>query len=156
MHLKSILKSSNVFIAILFILITSSTIYLTRIKWFTPFIPVPIEITPTAFWKAYQDHPDQYLFIDVRSKETYDTTHARGAINDPIGNLSDDQFYLPKSGKTIVLICTTGRLAAVAYGYLEHQGFLNVLHVQGGLRQWIEEGMPVEGTDLHAPLPSHD
>ena len=45
--------------------------------------------------------------------------------------------------KRIFLICTSGRLAGIAYRYLEHFGYRNIVHIDGGVQNWINEGQPV-------------
>jgi len=106
------------------------------------------EVDPAQFWTEYSAHPDNYVFIDVRGASDYAASHADGSINIPIADLSTQYAQLPKSGKQIALTCGDGRLAAVAYGFLSSQGFTNLLHVQGGLKNWITEGLPVEGTKV--------
>src|SRR5665213_1885235 len=100
------------------IVVTILVIYLTPLKYLD-IVPPPInEVDPAVFYKEYKAHPDQYELVDVRSVDIYTAAHAEGAISIPIENLFDEHYSLPRSGKQIALICTTGRLAAVAYGYL--------------------------------------
>ncbi len=120
-------------------------IYLTPLKWINVVTPQMHDVDPQAFWADYQKNPDGYLFLDVRSKREYDTAHAKGSISEPIANLFNDHTALPKKDKKIVLICSSGRLAGVAYGYLEREGFQNLLRIEGGLNHWAAEGLPVEG-----------
>lgn len=105
------------------------------------------EVDPKTFYAEWQANPNGYILVDVRSASVYTSAHAQGAINIPIENMYDDHDLLPHSGKQIALICTTGRLAAIAYGYLEDQGFTNLIHIQGGLVNWVSEGLPVQGTN---------
>ncbi len=127
---------------------TALTIYLTPLKFITIISPVMNEQDPKVFYADYIKHPGDYIFIDVRSPSVYLSAHAKGAINIPIENLYDEHYTLPKSGKKIALICTTGRLAAVAYGYLQYWGFNNLIHIDGGLENWTYEGLPVEGANI--------
>lgn len=130
------------------VVLTALAIYLTPLKNFALVSPTVKDIDPAVFWEDYSANPDKYLFIDVRQANEYNASHARGAINMPIQTLFDKHAALPKRGKTIVLICTGGSLSGVAYGYLEHQGFLNLLRVKGGLRNWIVEGLPTESANI--------
>jgi rhodanese-related sulfurtransferase len=123
-------------------------IYLTPLKHANLISPTMHEVDPAAFEADFVKHPDDYIFIDVRSPNVYQSAHAKGSINIPIENLYDEHYTLPKSGKKIVLICTTGRLAAIAYGYLQDWGFTNLLHLQGGLQNWTYEGLPIEGQSV--------
>ena len=130
------------------VLATALLILLTPIRHLPLVPPTMHEIDPRAFYEKFSAHPDDFIFIDVRSPSIYASAHAKGAISIPIENLYDDHQVLPRDGKQIALICTTGRLAAIAYGYLENQGFTNLLHVEGGMINWTAEGLPVEGKSI--------
>ncbi len=138
------------------ILLTVFTIYLTPLKHLNIIDPNPNDVDPKEFWDAYQKNPGGYLFLDVRNQTVYDTSHAKGAINQPIASMFDLRHDFPKSGKKIVLICTSGRLAGVAYGFLQDWGHLNLIRIKGGLQNWVAEGLPIEGNDITAPLPERD
>lgn len=137
--------------AIAVIVATVLVIYLTPLKHLNLISPVMHEVNPATFQADFLAHPDDYLFVDVRSPNIYASAHAKGSINIPIENLFDEHYSLPKSGKKIALICTTGRLAAIAYGYLENFGFTNLVHIQGGLENWTFEGLPIEGSSVFSP-----
>ncbi len=138
------------------VICTVLLIYLTPLKHLNIIEPLPHDIDATEFYNDFQKSPDKYLFIDVRGAAIYDTAHAKGSINMPIGSFYDGHFTLPKWGKTIVLICSSGRLAGVAYGYLQNAGFLNLRRVKGGVQQWALENLPLEGSNILAPIPTVD
>lgn len=127
---------------ILGMLVASLAIYLTPLKNLNLIEPRIRDTEPRAFYADFQAHPDRYLFIDVRYPSDYFDEHAEGAINIPINLLYTEHKTLPKTGKTIVLICTGGALSGVAYHYLEHQGFLNLRRIEGGVSGWRNEGLP--------------
>jgi len=133
------------------VVVTALAIYLTPLKHMNLISPVMNEVDPAAFNAKFVANPDDYLFIDVRSPNIYQSAHAKGSINIPIENLFDEHYNLPKSGKKIALICTTGRLAAIAYGYLQYQGFNNLIHIQGGMANWTYQGLPLEGSTVFTP-----
>ncbi len=125
--------------------------YLTPLRFVNPIDPFVRDIDSAALYAKMQAHPERYFFIDVRTAATYQKEHAVGAINIPIHDLYDDRFALPKRGKTIVLICGDGELAGVAYGYLEHYGFLNLARIEGGLAAWKVAGLPTEAAASSSP-----
>ena len=133
------------------VIATVLTIYLTPLKHLNLVPPVMNEMDPAAFNAEFTAHPEDYIFIDVRSPNIYQSAHAKGSTNTPIENLFDEHYNLPKSGKKIAIICTTGRLAGVAYGYLENWGFTNLVHIQGGMANWAYEGLPIEGANVFSP-----
>jgi rhodanese-related sulfurtransferase len=88
-------------------------------------------------------NPEEYLFFDVRSQNEYDKLHAEFAENKPIATLFDLWRELPRgSDKKIYLICSGGRLAGVAYGFLQLHGFRNIVHVTGGIQNWTAQNQP--------------
>ena len=131
-------------------ILTVLVIYLTPLKHLNIVSPAMTEIDPTTFYKDFTANPGKYMFVDVRTASEFAAAHPKGAINIPIASLADENVRaeLPKSGKQIVLTCTDGRLAAVAYGYLQNWGYLNLVHLTGGLKQWTLEGLPTEGTNV--------
>jgi rhodanese-related sulfurtransferase len=134
---------------------TALVIYLTPLKHFNLIDPNPTDVAPQEFWDDYQKNPEKYLFIDVRDRTFYEKAHAQGAISQPIGTLFDLRHSFPKD-KTIAVICTSGRLAGVAYGFLEHWGYTNLIRLEGGMQRWSLAGLPLEGSDIFAPLPESD
>lgn len=117
-------------------------IYLTPLKNLNMIPPTVTDIDPKAFQANFLENPEEYIFVDVRSEEEYYKEHAEGAINIPLHMMYDARYTLPKTEKEIVLICSKGRASGVAYGYLEHQGFLNLKRIEGGISHWIDEGLP--------------
>ncbi len=142
-------KNQRILFVIATMVCTALVIYLTPLKYFNLVSPTMREIDPAVFFEDFTTNPDKYLFVDVRSPGEYAAAHPKGAINIRIADLADPlvRSQLPRSGKQIVLTCTGGKLSAVAYGYLEHWGYRNLLHLTGGLEQWRVEGLPIEGTE---------
>ncbi len=123
-------------------------VYLTPLKWVTVIEPTIRDIDPTEFQADFAKNPDKYIFIDVRPENVYNALHAKGSVNMPLHTLYDQRRVLPKYGKTIVLICAGGRASGVGYSYLQHYGFFNIHRIEGGIENWILEGLPVEGTSV--------
>lgn len=117
--------------------------FLTPLKNLYLLEPSIKDILPKDFFEKYSLNRDEYIFIDVRTPSEYNEAHAKGSINMPIHTLYDQRVDLPKHGKTIVLICSGKRLSGVAYHYLEHFGFLNLRRIEGGIKMWEAEGLPV-------------
>ncbi|MDP3947372.1 MAG: rhodanese-like domain-containing protein [bacterium] len=117
-------------------------IYLTPLKNLNLVAPSIKDADVEAFYKEYGANQENFLFLDVRNPIEYYAEHAEGSLNVPINVLYTEQKTLPKSGKTIVLICTGGALSGVAYHYLEHQGFLNLRRIGGGMNEWKAAGLP--------------
>lgn len=110
---------------------------------YTPLIEPGIEnVESTTFYPQFESDPDAYVFIDVRDRASYAEGHPKGAINIPLATLYTERANLPRSGKTIVLICGGNSASGVAYSYLEHFGFTNIERIPGGYREWLVAGLP--------------
>jgi rhodanese-related sulfurtransferase len=93
--------------------------------------------------------PGTYLFLDVRSENEYGKIHAELSKNQPIHTLFDLWRDLPRDKDTkIYLICSGGRLAGVAYGFLQLHGFQNIVHVTGGIQSWTAQNQPTVSASL--------
>jgi len=144
-------ETKKISIAVLIAIIaTAALIYLTPLKWITVIEPTIKDIDSQEFYDMYVQNPDEYIFIDVRPEDPFNRVHAQGSINMPVHTLYDERRFLPKKGKTIVLICSGGRASGVAYSYLEHFGFRNILRIEGGIEDWMAAGLPIEGSEVQA------
>lgn len=129
-------------------LVTVLLIYLTPLKNLNLVEPTIKDVDPKEFYTDFTANPDKYMFIDVRSDTSYNKLHAVGSMNIELHAMYDAKYVLPKKGKTIALICSEGRASGVAYGYLEHYGFLNLVRIKGGIENWQAQGLPIEGTSV--------
>jgi len=128
------------------VLVTALTIYLTPLKNLNLIEPKINEISPEEFNTLYQANPDKYIFIDVRSEDSYNTLHAVGSISMPLHTLYEQRHILPKYNQEIVLICSGFSASGVGFSYLQHFGFFNIKRVTGGIESWKIAGLPVEST----------
>lgn len=111
-----------------------------------PLLTPTVEDTASAdFYQLYEQNPDDYVFIDVRTEDAYNRIHASGSVNLPLHMLYDDWRSLPRNtDKTIVLICSGGRASGVGYHFLRHHGFYNIVRIEGGIEAWQAAGLPVD------------
>lgn len=128
--------------------LTAFCIYLTPLRNVALVEPSIWDVDPTWFAQELQQHPDKFDFIDVRPTSEFNAGHAPGSRNIPLHMLFDEWRNLPKTGKIIVLVCSGGRASGVGYGYLQHEGFLNVRRIEGGLQNWTAEGLSLEGDSV--------
>lgn len=115
--------------------------------------PSRVEISPTqARAEMVASGSGNYLFFDVRSLKEYNDLHAEDSKSVPIADLYNLwKSDLPRtSDKQIYLICTSGRLAAVAYDFLQHHGYRNIKHIEWGISNWISEWQPVVAKQVFA------
>ena len=64
---------------------------------------------------------DNYVIVDVRTKEEYETLHVKGAINIPYDEIDEDTD-LPKE-KTILVYCKSGTRSGIAEETLTKLGY---------------------------------
>ncbi len=121
-------------------------LYIPSIRYTQYVEPTRVEVSPTqARAEMMASGSGNYLFFDVRSLKEYNELHAENSTSVPIADLYNLwRSDLPRtSDKQIYLICTSGRLAAIAYDFLEHHGYRNIRHIEWGISNWISENQPV-------------
>jgi rhodanese-related sulfurtransferase len=85
------------------------------------------------------------IYVDVRSRETYDLGHIPGAISMPGSQLINRITELPP-GKTFITYCACveEHTAAVAVLNLNSHGLKNAAALIGGWNSWKAAGLPIE------------
>ena len=146
-------KKYLLLLAVLFILLGVVLSLSVRSVRYTDIIPPRIvDIDPTEAYENILNNPEKYIVIDVRSGNEYRNAHASSSLNLPIHYMYDDTHGLPNELKVplpkntdqeIYLLCTGGRLAGVAYSYLEHYGYTNIKRIEGGIANWAQQGLPI-------------
>lgn len=92
------------------------------------------------------------LLVDIRESEERQASGViKSAVHAPRGML---EFYADPSspyhrpefqpGRRIILHCASGGRSALAAQMLGTLGYTQVAHVDGGLKAWKEQGLPVE------------
>ena len=66
------------------------------------------------------------ILIDVRTKEEYDTGHAKGAMLHDIMDMMQGVFPNVPKDEEIILYCESGNRAMMAKTLMERAGFTNV------------------------------
>jgi rhodanese-related sulfurtransferase len=85
----------------------------------------------------------QVIIIDVRSPDDYrgPEGHIAGAINAPFDAIETHlPELLPYQNQTVLVYGETSTDGAVAAQLLAVAGFRNIVHVNGGIKEWIERG----------------
>jgi rhodanese-related sulfurtransferase len=88
---------------------------------------------------------EELIFLDVRTKEEFDSAHIEGARLIPISELSNRTEELNKSTK-IVVYSEDGSNSTTACELLIEKGFEHVYTVLGGITAWNESGYPLVPT----------
>nr|WP_306801485.1 rhodanese-like domain-containing protein [Streptomyces sp. T12] len=84
------------------------------------------------------------VLLDVREPDEWATGHAPGAVLAPLSSLTAGEL-LPQAaqGRPIVAICRSGKRSREAAALLTARGGTDVVDVIGGMRAWVEAGLPV-------------
>lgn len=81
----------------------------------------------------YEEIQDNdYIIIDVRSKNEYLEGHLDGAINIPLSVIKDEIYKIPKD-KKVLLYCQSGSRSKKAIKILEDLGYCEIYNLKGGL-----------------------
>lgn len=100
-------------------------------------------ITTQQLKKVIDKNEDNFLIIDVRSKDQHEDCTIKGAINIQAPELMNKADEL-KTYDHIYLHCNRGGASERACKALESLGLKNVVNVEGGLHAWEEAGFEVE------------
>jgi rhodanese-related sulfurtransferase len=88
---------------------------------------------------------NDFIVLDVREKEQFDTGHIPNAKHLSRGQLElrvNEAF--PDPTVRIVTYCEVGKISTLAAATLRRMGFTRVLALDGGMKAWREQGFPVE------------
>ena len=88
---------------------------------------------------AMMEEEENYIILDVRTQEEYETAHIPGAIcipNETIG--TDDIPELPDKDQLILVYCRSGNRSKQASEKLAKQGYTNIVEF-GGINSWTGE-----------------
>jgi glyoxylase-like metal-dependent hydrolase (beta-lactamase superfamily II)/rhodanese-related sulfurtransferase len=83
--------------------------------------------------------------VDVREADAYAKGHVPGAIHIPRGQLEllvDRHF--PDPATRVLAYCEFGKISTLAAATLRQMGFRSAIALDGGFRDWVESGAPVE------------
>lgn len=100
------------------------------------------EISPMVANEMLLD-TNQVVVLDIRPASAYrgPSGHIAGSLNAPFETIERQlPELLPYTNNTVLVYGETGTDGAIAAKLLTVAGFRNVVHIDGGLRAWIERG----------------
>ncbi len=90
--------------------------------------------------KRRLDRGDRFTLVDVREESEYAKDHLPGAIHLGKGIIERDiEAKVPDTSAEVVLYCGGGFRSALAADNLQKMGYINVVSMDGGIRQWREK-----------------
>jgi rhodanese-related sulfurtransferase len=99
-----------------------------------------IEITPREVKELLARAAD-VLFVDVREKWEYDTTHIEGSTLIPLGDISANLARLERA-EQVVCFCHHGMRSLDAAVWLRSHGVEGAHSMAGGIDRWSTEVDP--------------
>jgi rhodanese-related sulfurtransferase len=95
--------------------------------------------------KARMDRGEKFLIVDVREESEFAKDHLPGAIHLGKGIIERDiEARVPAIETELVLYCGGGFRSALAADNLQKMGYIKVISMDGGIRDWRENGYPLE------------
>jgi hydroxyacylglutathione hydrolase len=104
---------------------------------------VPQMNTAELAERLSDERPPAVTVLDVREREEWEAGHIAGAVNVPLGQLTDRVAELERD-RPLVLHCQSGGRSSVAASVLRAHGFNNVINLSDGFAGWLRRGLPIE------------
>jgi rhodanese-related sulfurtransferase len=82
--------------------------------------------------------------IDIRDQQAYRTGHLLNAIHVPFDALESRIPRIERlKSQQVIVVCEDGKRSRTASARLRKAGFSQVFSLNGGIRAWKEQGLPV-------------
>ncbi|MDZ7794738.1 MAG: rhodanese-like domain-containing protein [Spirochaetia bacterium] len=100
--------------------------------------------------KKKLDSNEDIKLVEVLMPKPFNQAHIKGAINIPLNSIAKEASGRFNKNDEIVVYCadTKCKASPAAAEKLETFGFTNVHDYEGGKKDWMEAGYPVEGNDV--------
>jgi rhodanese-related sulfurtransferase len=94
--------------------------------------------------KRRLDAGEQLMIIDVREESEFAAGHVPGAKHLSKGVIERDiEATIADLGTELILYCGGGFRSALSADMLQKMGYTNVISMDGGWREWTNQGLPV-------------
>ncbi|MES2560449.1 MAG: rhodanese-like domain-containing protein [Bacteroidota bacterium] len=92
-----------------------------------------------------QLNTEKGVLLDVRTPAEWEKGHLTNAIlADISGDSFDAEILKLDTNTTVYVYCASGRRSANAAVIMQQKGFRKVVDLDGGIKRWANEGMPIE------------
>ena len=88
--------------------------------------------------------------IDVRRDWEWDVGHLDGSRHIEVNDLMASAEGIPRE-RPVIFVCRVGNRSGMAAEAFRQAGW-DAYHVEGGLRAWVDAGLPLEG-EIAEPRP---
>ena len=98
-----------------------------------------ISVISDAKFSEIQD--TDYILIDVRTAEEYESGHIQDAINfDYYSESFQKEILSLDKSASIVLFCRTQNRSTKTANYLKENGYKEITVIAGGITSWVKNG----------------
>ena len=88
---------------------------------------------------------EKAIFLDVRDGKAYNEGHIVDAISTNIESLKESTKFLQKyKERPVIVYCDLGNRSKIALDLLKQAGFQKAFNLQGGLKAWKDEKLPLK------------
>ena len=83
----------------------------------------------------------EYILVDVRTVEEYDSGHIQDAINfDFYSESFQEQILSLNKNSSVILYCRTENRSTKTANYLKENGYKKITVLDGGVTSWVKNG----------------
>lgn len=94
-------------------------------------------LDPEDLARRLKENPRSLVLLDVREPWEREAAQIEPSLHIPMNDVPDRLAELPKD-RPIVVYCHHGTRSQAVAGYLEGEGFENVLNLDGGIDAWSQ------------------
>ena len=129
---------NNIFL-ISIVVVSAFLLLLPTLQRRGPHLP-PFQVTQRM-------NKDKVIFLDIRKPDEYAAAHLRNAIHIPAEELMKKLGRIERyKADPIIVVCESGSRAAGVTSQLKKAGFKDVSSMEGGMKAWQDQGMPIESS----------
>ena len=100
--------------------------------------------TPVRRVSPSETRKQNTLLLDVRTPAEFEEAHIEGSVLHPLSELDADEVAKLAAGKDqCILVCRSGNRARQAAEKLKMSGLASLCILDGGVRAWEAEGLPL-------------
>jgi len=113
------------------------------VSWYKAVYPIEtLDLMTVVDLKEKMDAGEDWLVLDVRSRDEYLGGHIDGSLNIYVGLLEGRVYEVPE-GRPTAVVCKSGTRSSFASSILLRAGREDIHNVLGGMDAWNRAGYPV-------------
>jgi rhodanese-related sulfurtransferase len=99
------------------------------------------ELGPKDVETLLKAGPSKTYLLDVREVEERETARIEPSAHIPVNEIPARLPEIPKD-RTVIVYCHLGARSSMVAGYLESEGYQDVVNLEGGIEAWSAEVDP--------------